>query len=98
MFHLQSSETLKNLSPELLANIKELSGKSLESMAALFEDGINSGIFIDKHPTAIADIIWSMFSGVILWEESKRVLNEEKNYLKQTLETAFEILQRGILK
>lgn len=98
MFHLQSSETLKNLSPELLADIKELSGKSLESMAALFEDGIKSGVFIDKHPIAIADIIWSMFSGVILWEESKRVLNEEKNYLKETLETAFEILERGILK
>jgi hypothetical protein len=80
-----------------LASIKELSGKSLEVMASLFEDGIKSGAFINKHPTAIADIVWSMFSGVILWEESKRVLNDEKNYLKETLETAFEILSRGLL-
>jgi hypothetical protein len=98
MFHLQSSETLRNLSPELLADIKELSHNSLINMSKIFEEGIKKGDFIAKHPIALADIVWSIFSGVILWEESKRVINNEKDYVKETLETAFEIFSRGIKK
>jgi len=98
MFHLQSSETLKNLTPELLSEIKALSRNSLSEMAKLFEDGVNNGVYIQRHPIAFADIVWALFSGVVLWETSKRVINEDKDYLKDTLETAFEIFIRGIQK
>lgn len=96
MFHLQSSETLKNLSPELLDNIKELSQSSIQTTAKLFKRGIEEGEFVDEHPVALAGIVWAIFSGVVLWEESKRIINDEKNYMKQTLDTAFEIFERGI--
>jgi hypothetical protein len=96
MFHLQSSETLKNLSPHLLSDIKELSRSSFGSMAEIFKEGINQGVFIDRHPNALADIVWALFSGVILWEESKKIIDSEKDFLKPTLEIAFEIFGRGI--
>jgi AcrR family transcriptional regulator len=96
MFHLQSSETLKNLSPELMAEIKELSGKSLAAIAAVFEEGIEKGIYIDRHPVALADIFWSLFSGVVLWNTSKKIINEEKDYLRDTLEIAFDLFIRGL--
>ena len=98
MFHLQSSETLKNLSPKLLGEIKELSQKALGIMENIFRDGIESGDFIDLHPVAMADIAWALFSGIILWEESKRILNSDKDYLKDTLGMAFDIFSRGIKK
>jgi AcrR family transcriptional regulator len=98
MFHLQSSETLRNLTPELLSEIKRLSRESLSEMAKLFEEGINSNVYIDAHPNALADIVWALFSGVVLWETSKRVINEDKDYLKETLDQAFEIFSRGIQK
>ena len=96
MFHLQSSETLKNLSPELITEIKTLSKKALANMAGIFEEGIEQGVFIDRHPTALADIFWSLFSGVILWEASKNVINKDKNYLKPTLAIAFDLFCRGV--
>jgi len=96
MFHLQSSETLRNLSPDLLADIKELSRLSFGSMAKIFEQGIKNGEFIDRHPVALADIVWALFSGIVLWEESKRLIDNRKDYLKSTLETAFEIFGQGI--
>lgn len=96
MFHLQSSETLKNLSPHLLTDIKDLSRHSFKSMARVFEEGIEKGDFIDRHPVALADIVWALFSGVVLWEESKRLIDSKKDYLKSTLEIAFEIFGRGI--
>ena len=98
MFHLQSSETLKNLSPKLMAEIEELSRKSIGAIALIFEQGIDAGLFIDRHPVALADIFWALFSGVILWTTSKKIFNEEKDYLKDTLKIAFEVFSRGIEK
>ncbi len=98
MFHLQSSETLKNLSDAMLEEIKALSQKSIGTIANIFEEGIANGIYIDRHPVALADIFWSMFSGVVLWEASKKIISADKDYLKSTLSTAFELFERGIIK
>jgi AcrR family transcriptional regulator len=98
MFHLQSSETLKNLSSPLLENITELSRNSLAILAEIFEDDTGQDIFVGHHPTAIADIVWSLFTGVVLWEESKRMIDNEKDFLKETLDVAFEIFTRGITR
>ena len=98
MFHLQSSETLKNLSETLLEEIKELSQKSIGAIAKIFEAGIEEGLYADHHPVALADIFWSMFSGVVLWEASKKIISADKDYLKSTLATAFELFERGIRK
>ncbi len=98
MFHLQSSETLKNLSPALLQEINTLSKKALGHITSIFKDGMEQGYFIDRHPTAMADIFWSLFSGVILWEASKNVIDGDKDYLKSTLAMAFELFCRGIRK
>ena len=98
MFHLQSSETLKNLSESLLEEIKDLSQKSIGAIAKIFEEGMDKGIYIDRHPVALADIFWSMFSGVVLWEASKKIISSDKDYLKSTLAMAFELFERGIRK
>lgn len=97
MFHLQSSETLKNLSDELLEEIKALSRKSIGAIAAIFKEGIDSGDFVSQHPIALADIFWSLFSGVVLWEASKKIVDTNKDYLKETLKTAFEIFRGGVV-
>ena len=98
MFHLQSSETLKNLSSPLLENITELSRNSLTILAAIFKDDTGQDRYASHHPTAMADIVWSLFTGVVLWEESKRMIDNEKDFLKQTLDVAFEIFSRGITR
>ena len=98
MFHMQSSETLKNLSPDLLGQIETLSRNSLKAMANIFEEGIRKNVFVDRHPTAVADILWSLFSGIVLWETSKKIINGEKDFLKETFDTAFEIFSRGIMR
>jgi len=98
LFHLQSSESLKNLSPRLLSEIKRLSQSSIKIMADIFSEGIDKGVFIEKNPLALADILWALFSGIILWEESKRIIDSKKNFLKPTLDIAFEIFRQGISK
>ncbi|WP_054033298.1 TetR/AcrR family transcriptional regulator [Desulfatitalea tepidiphila] len=97
MFHLQSSETLKNLSEELIEEIKNLSRNSIGAIAKIFKEGIDAGIFIDRHPVALSDICWSLFSGVVLWEASKKIIDERKDHLKSTLKIAFEIFDQGII-
>ena len=98
MFHLQSSETLRNLSPELMAEIKELSHKSLSAISKIFQEGVDQGLFIDRHAVALSDTFWALFSGIVLWLTSKKIIDEEKDYLKDTLDIAFEIFRRGLKK
>lgn len=96
MFHLQSSETLKNLSPQLLSEIKDLSGKSMGAISQIFRDGVDQGVFISRHPVALADTFWSVFSGVILWLTSKKLIDESKDFLKETLSVAFDVFYKGV--
>jgi len=46
---------------------------------ANFHNGVAQGLFVDHHPAALADMFWSLFSGVILWITSKKVINEGAN-------------------
>lgn len=97
MFHLHTTgEILSKLSPELLSEIDELSSKSLEAMAEIMEEGIKKGIFINKKPSALSNILWSMFSGIVLWEQRRALLSGDKNRLKNIFDTAFEIFINGI--
>jgi hypothetical protein len=59
---------------------------------------VEKGIFIDKHPVALADTFWALFSGVVLWLTSKKIIDERKDYLKQTLDVGFDIFRRGLKK
>ena len=98
MFHLQSSETLKNLSSPLLDNISELSRNSLQILAEIFASSPGAHRLLTSQPHAVADIVWSLFTGVVLWEESKRMIDDDKDYLKNTFDIAFEIFARGITR
>ncbi len=96
LFHLQSGETLKNLSGDVLELIKETSTEALNTITSIVKEGIDQGIYKERHPVALADILWATYSGVVLWVDSKRLLNQEKNFVKQTLEMAFEIIAQGM--
>lgn len=96
MLHLQSNETLANLSPNLLSDIKRLSRTSFNSMAKIFDEGIKEGDFIRRNSMALADIFWGLFAGIVLWEESKKTIDIKKDHLRSTLEIAFEIFGSGI--
>jgi AcrR family transcriptional regulator len=98
LFHLQSSEILKNLAPPLLTTIRNLSQKSLEIISKIFAEGVQDQVFIEKHPEALSDVMWALFSGVVLWEESKRIISNKREDHSPAFDTAFEIFSRGIAR
>jgi AcrR family transcriptional regulator len=98
LFHLQSSEILKNLAPPMLTTIRDLSKKSLEIISKIFAEGIQDEVFIAKHPEALSDVMWALFSGVVLWEESKRIIRDGHEAKSPAFDTAFEIFSRGIAR
>lgn len=98
LFHLQASDALKNLSSKRTEQLNELAAKCLRSLAKIFEQGIAEDRFYENNPIALADIIWTIFTGSVLWEESKRMINPRKDYLKQTLALAIDIFTRGLKK
>ena len=98
LFHLQSSEILKNLAPPMLTTIRDLSKKSLEIISKIFAEGVENQVFIEKHPEALSDVMWALFSGVVLWEESKRIIRNRRESNSPAFDTAFEIFSRGIAR
>ena len=98
LFHLQASDGLRNLPPKRLSQLNELAGKSLRNLAGIFDQGKGERRYEDYHSTALADIVWIIFTGAVLWEESKRMINPHKDYLKDTLDLAIDIFRRGIRK
>ncbi|MBU1342747.1 MAG: TetR/AcrR family transcriptional regulator [Proteobacteria bacterium] len=98
LFHLQSGETLKNLSEEVLKQIKTHSALAHGAIIDVIRQGIEQGIFIDEHPVALADVLWASYAGIVLWVDSKRLLNDQKDFVKPTLKTAFKIISKGLKK
>ncbi|RPH52411.1 MAG: TetR/AcrR family transcriptional regulator [Desulfobacteraceae bacterium] len=97
MFNLQTNETLKTLTPELLSEIKMLSCKSIEEISLIFDQKTSDEVLSGCKSSMLAEIFWSVFSGVVLFQESKKsVLGEDKVFLQKTLATAFEIFELGI--
>ncbi|MFC1877219.1 TetR/AcrR family transcriptional regulator [Thermodesulfobacteriota bacterium] len=96
--HLQSSENLINMSPELLIEFNRLLQKSLQTITGIFEEGINNGTVINKPPAVLSGILLALFSGVVLWWASKKFIYKEKENLKQKLDFAFECYFQGLKK
>lgn len=96
LFQLQASGEIGNLSPQLLSEIKNLSILSLKLLASLFKQGAEKGYFSDIHPVAMAEIVWGLFTGLVIWEESKKVFGSSKDHLEDTLSRALDIVVRGI--
>jgi len=98
VLRFQSKGRLRNLSPELSSEIRDCTKQYINAIADLFEEGVREGVFLDCHPVAFAEIIWSVFTGLVLYEDTKKGLNEGKDQLEPTLIMALEILGRGIMK
>ncbi|ETR70275.1 MAG: HTH-type transcriptional regulator [Candidatus Magnetoglobus multicellularis str. Araruama] len=95
MFHLHSSETFKNLSSELLDEINRLSRKSIRTIGMVFKDSLDDGVFGNRDAMEIAYVVWAVFSGLALWEESRKTFAYESD-LKETLSLAFDIIRVGL--
>ena len=96
LFHLQSSEILKNLAPPMLTTIRDLSKNSLDIISKIFSEGIENKVFIEQQPEMLTDVMWALFSGVVLWEESKRIISNKRETNARAFDMAFEIFSRGI--
>jgi AcrR family transcriptional regulator len=98
VLRFQSKERLRNLSPELASQIRDYTRKYMNAIAEIFENGVQDGTFLDRHPAAFADIVWGVFGGLVLLEDTKKGLKQGKDLLRPTLELALEIISRGIKK
>lgn len=96
VLHLQASETLQNLSAETIQMINGILSQTLSPLSSIIAAGIREGSFENHKSVALVDIVWAMFSGLVLWEESKKMFDPRKDHLRSTLNLAMEIFCKGI--
>lgn len=98
IFHLYVEDTLEHLGADLLDEINDFTRRLFGMIADVFEQGVREGKFTEGKSIARADIIWAMFTGVVIYEEAKRKINPKNDFLKPTLDDAFDIFLKGIRK
>lgn len=96
LLRLQSSETLHHLSNELLSEILDLAREILGKIVEVLKNSLDKDVFKNQAPIVLADILWSMFSGVVLRECFKKVAGDNDDSIRTNFELAFEIFIRGL--
>jgi AcrR family transcriptional regulator len=96
LFNLQCGRDFWNLSEEIYNRINKLAETSCRITAGIIEEAIREKTVIEAHPMALTDIVWGLFSGLVLWDESKRLTDPRKDFLKQTARLGADIFLRGI--
>ncbi|MDY6850589.1 MAG: TetR/AcrR family transcriptional regulator [Thermodesulfobacteriota bacterium] len=98
VFHFQVEDSLSTTSPEILAEINDLTRKMLNMMADVYQEGVSKGIFIEGNGMASADMLWGLFTGLVMWEDAKRKIDPRKDHLKSTFDSAFAVVVRGFTR
>ena len=98
ILRLQLEDALLTLSSDLLSQINTLTKNSMTLMAKIYEDGVRQGVFKEEKGIVIADGMWGMFIGIVLYEGAKNRINPKKDFLKSTFDVAFMNFCRGIKK
>jgi len=96
IIRFQIEDTLTNLSPQLVTQINKISKKSMNLITKVYESGVREGIFRKENSIAIADTIWAICTGVMVYEEAKKRINPQKDFFKSTLDTAIAIFIEGL--
>lgn len=97
LFHLQLYDILTTLDKKLLNRLNDLGRRIMNMIADTYEEGVRQGKFEKGHGMAHADIIWALFTGLVLWERAKKLVNPKKDFFETTLDRAFAIFCRGII-
>ncbi|MBU0517044.1 MAG: TetR/AcrR family transcriptional regulator [Proteobacteria bacterium] len=98
LFRLQASQDFSRMSPEAMQALNDLAQTGIRAMARVFEEGVRRGVFKEHNSAAMADAVWSLFTGIVLWEESKRFFNPDKRFFRTTLEFALGLMTDSLVK
>jgi len=96
--HMQVENSMLTVSKKLVGELNSQARKAFKLMASFYEEGVRQGKLIEGNPMAHADIMWGMYTGIVLWEDSKKKFNRKRDFLKSTLDTAFDAYIGGVKK
>ncbi|UCF94958.1 MAG: TetR/AcrR family transcriptional regulator [Desulfobacterales bacterium] len=96
IFHFQVNDILPSLDRKLLAKLDQLGQKTMAMIAATYEEGVRQGKFQEGSGMVHAEILWAIFSGLVLWHGNKRRTDSGQDVIRPTLDRAFDIFCRGI--
>jgi len=98
LFHNQTGGQFHKLSSGFLSELNRLSARLVEILAGFFDRGIRDGLLQDHHTVALADLVWSLFTGLVIWEESKKTFDPGKDHLESTMDLGFRIFHQALEK
>ncbi len=98
LLHTQVEGSFNLLSPEMMVSLNKGGQSALLKLASIVREAMDEGVFSDDNEVVIADILWALFTGLVIWEGAKKMNDPKKDYLKSTLEKSLEIIKYGLVK
>ena len=96
LFSLQTGKQFNNLSPEFLSELNRISARLVDILSGFFDQGIRDQVFQDHHRVVLADLVWSLFTGLVIWEESKKFFGPDKDYFESTMGLGLKLMHQGL--
>ncbi len=98
LLHTHIEGAIPLLSDRLRASLDESGRNAINTLASIIKEGIDRDVFLPGHPMAVADTLWGLFTGLVVWEGAKRMRDTNNDHLKPTLQAGYEIFKRGLRK
>jgi AcrR family transcriptional regulator len=96
LLHTQVEGSFQLLSPQMMEALNTSGKNALHKLASILEEGMNEGVFVRDDPIVLADALWAMFTGLVIWEEAKRMTDTRKDHLKASLDKAYAVFKKGL--
>lgn len=95
-FYIQIGDVLSAMKYNMFQEINDLTRKLLRLIAEIFEEGVSQGKFAPRKGIIYADMFWGMITGIFMLEEAKKKINPSKDFLKKTIDEAFDVFLCGV--
>lgn len=98
LLYMQAGKSYSSVAPETLEKLNKMARRGVRGTAKIFAECLDRGLLKPASPIVLFDALWSLFVGVVLWEESKRIFNPSKDNVESTLRSAMKTLIEGMIK
>jgi AcrR family transcriptional regulator len=96
LLHTQVEGSFQLLSPRLMESLNRSGQSALAALASIIRQGMEEGVFVPGDPIVLADALWALFTGLVIWEDAKRMTDPNKDFLRSTLGAAYATFKEGM--
>ena len=96
LLRLHDPDLQEAVSAEVMTDLKRRAAHNFSLAAAIVAEGMQQGIYQQRSPREVVDVLWSLFIGLVHLSETRQHLGLQVGGLEALHRTAFQVLEAGL--